>query len=332
MMDDSQKRRLRRTAKWLHWIAQLIFVFVLFFILFASSYIPLKVAEYSALNGLLQADEVFTSVFFTGMVKRLNEVATYVPPDDPAEFPEWASGIQEHLQIPCAVFYDDGSRIDWIAVDRIYENKLAAADSILTAQSQAADSNRIRLGSISKSYYRLGESSLRRYRRDNSNISWGCLSQTGDEYPAFIERLQAAKDNAAMDPDLRLLNAFFRINVSPVELDDDRRSIEAGGLPLTRRYGLRIYSTENDSLLYSTVGVNPENEKYEYRPAEGRDLPPYRWEIYNHEYDQGFRHLIKQAMVGEKPPWATIVILGISMLVLALFYRWILKLTKPETN
>jgi len=337
-MDDKSKRRIRWIAKRLHWLAQLVLFTFLVLNIFAPSILRKageEVVSGESMVHLIVPEQVFGEIHLFHTIRRTEELAQFIPPSSTDRYTEWGDLVATHLDQPCAVFYFDGSQsVQWPVLPEQFEPAVAHVENRLRSGTTCdADSPLVReYGTILLERDHFDSTGTRPDKieketfsavfcaMEDSDARWGAVYHMRNFVYPFIRKLQSVKENAPiMDYELRLLDNLFHL----------RRTPKQQGRPdiLTRRAGLRIFESGTDKMLFTTPDLDTTNRKIEMKVES---MPDW-YEVYASDHDQQWRDEVKD-MISEDPmrfPWIGFIIDVFLILVIALFYRWILKLTSP---
>lgn len=339
-MDDLQRRRMRLTAKWLHKIAQLIIGILLILRIFW----PELMAKWGDVvvnditeRSLRTAAHALSNTILTGSWERSHDIADFLPPSDPARLDEWAKAVDNYFDQEIAIFHYDGKTVRWQRLpdhyagikDRI-ETLLKsgitctpAAPSVLrkgTFFVQPASFDTLEAGK--------GEAGTDQFSAmiagtEESPVRWGIMYEFKDSIYPFVRRMEKLKIDGSVLSEMSVIDGMFHMRRPPNNIDKD--SVE------TLLYGLRIYQTNTDSLLFTTPDLDTTNFKYTYKL--GRSSFPWWLEVYDSDIGEQRRQDILE-MIGKpsgKLPWMLYAAYSLFlMFVLAMLYRYVLKATKPE--
>ncbi|MBU1636818.1 hypothetical protein KKC97_04050, partial [bacterium] len=161
---------------------------------------------------------------------------------------------------------------------------------------------------------------LKIFALPESEIRWGILWDIADFIYPFVSELEKAKQGVEYDREL--LPIVHQFHIRRNEKQQAKEEIMTGA------YGLRIYHTDTDTILFSTPDLNTENQKF--AQIKLPDLPFY-YEVYNDDHDEFYRKTMIELLTepGNRLGYGSLVI-AFAMFVLAMLYRYVLRATKPE--
>lgn len=329
-MDERYKRRVRTTAKWLHWLVQIALVL---YIIFGLS---IPIADYpgdkemaASAFPLLQAEGVFYSAMNNHAFRTIDEVVAFVPPEQEAQLELWAQRIRDHVAVPAAVFLQEGSTVRWPDLQKEFENAAPAVErKLLTVLSVDSGRTPERVGDFEK--YRSAVTVKPSPMPEDSAVytfwvfgkpegskRWGVVFNGLDYLSIFVDKLRFGTEGFKQDYDYRLLSFLF-------QLDPEERITVFG----TEKYGLLIRSPE-DSVLYQTTGLDTSNTKFTQNCWQSF---LFSWEVYLPDVEQRYRNQLTKFYTLPPVPWVGILIFLFVIIVTAFFYRWILRLTAPASD
>jgi hypothetical protein len=339
MMDDSQKRKLRRTAKWLHWSAQIIIVVVAIF-RFAVPQVLEEAADAmvtgDAMIKLVEPESVFSHLLVRSGISKTEQLTNYPPPLDKNNLIAWGQSVADHMDQSCAVFYFDGDKtVQWPVADKRFTESMKLVDEhLLSTATCVPDSPLVfQFGSfylergnfdstqVDMSDFKSGHISIAYIGRADSPERWGVIYNMFEAFKTFVDKLKSADDKAFnYDHDLGLLINLYHLGKT--------KAREYAAKYGTVQYGLRVYDGETDSLVYSTPALDTTNQKIDMKIATF----PYWWQVYNSDQAEERGRNFEEIASHRVPPWPWYSGIGnlFLMFVLAMLYRTVLKTTKPE--
>jgi hypothetical protein len=326
-MDDKSKRRIRAVAKRLHWLMQLIlFVFLVLGFWIGNETVPFTDDELhqavSTKRLVSGSGSLIQTLIGDEMLMRANLLG-YCAPENISDYDAWAAKIEEQLKQPVGIFLRSGEKVNWPRLPEYVKPAVAMAESLAmgTLTDTTVTFPKV-VGSIttySASFDR-GDSTyltIRAYDPYDGGSRWGVVLDLAGSWRSLIDALNAYRDHLIYD---------YRVSRLTMDFQLDEPSKWG-----TQKLGLQIF--DNDSIVYSSPGLNAANESYSY-DSRG----PIQYKIFNSDEEQRwadvFTGKLREAMTGQITPmhWFSLARWLVFSFILALFYHWILKLTKPETN
>lgn len=323
-MDSDKKRRIRRISIPLFWIAEIVLLISLVLGLFAMYFeedLPEAIIGADATQQLVMADGVLYNTQLSVSMHKDEGLIRFLPPQNKTDLSQWAAQVKEHMDVECAVFLYDGETIRWPLLPSQFEYRVPLVDSLIRHPVVNDTTGKIkRLGNFEYLAVFGGRSDLPRaivVGPNDSVLRWGVIYNFRDCYWSSFERKLSTFSDTVFDPNLNELSAVFDLKKSA-----DRPDSVAN----KSKFGLKIFS-QSDSLLFETPGIDTSFHKFQQRHEE---FPSYSI-VYLPLRNEEFLQMVKTRFHDEiKTSWRTVVFPVILMIVFALFYHWIDKLTRPE--
>jgi hypothetical protein len=338
IMDDKSRRKLRRTAKWFHWIVQIIIGVLLILRIF----LPELMVDYGdavldsmTKRSLMTPAHALSNTIVRSAWARTHDLTRFLPPSDDKNLEAWAQDIETYFDQPLAIFYYDSKTVRWPRLAEQFAEIQDRIDALLKSgiTCTPAAPNVRKMGTMfvqRASFDTLetgqGEAGTDRFSATivgtaESSVRWGIIYDYKEEIYPFVRRLEKLKKDGSIFNDLSVIDGMFFMRRHPNDADKDSVN--------TNLYGLRIYQAVTDSILFATPDLDTTNYKYHYKM---RSSFPWWIEIYDSDRGEMRRENILD-LVGEptKLLWIGFAAVNLfTMFVLALLYRSVLKATKPE--
>ena len=323
-MDSDSKRRIRRISIPLFWISEIVLLISLVLGLFAMYYeeeLPEAMIGADATQQLVMADEVLMQTAIRLSMQKEENLSRFLPPRDLTDLSEWAAQIKEHMDVECAVFLFDGKVMRWPLLPAQFESRALVVDSVarLPFDEDSTTQTR-RLGSFLMRTIPTANGEHARgvlIRPDDSDLCWGVVFRLLDEIWFPFARKLSSSLTYTQDWNIGEFNAVF---------DMKKRADRPDTVANKSRFGLQLFS-QSDSLLFATPGIDTSFHKFQQR----HDIMPTYTIVYLPIWKEEFLQMVKTRFQDHlKTSWRTIVFPVILMFVIALFYHWIDKLTRPE--
>lgn len=323
-MDSDKKRRIRRISIPLFWIVEVFLFLSLVVALYVKYYeeeLPEAMIGAQAIQELVMADEVLLNTQSRVSFQKEENLMRFLPPQDKTDLSQWAAQIKEHMDIECAVFLYDGKVMRWPVVPSQFQGRVAFVDSLVRTRVVNDTTGKIKLlGNFEMLTIYGGKGELPRavaVGPVDSELRWGIIFNLSDSFwLSFARKLNKSRD-LSFDQDLNEFRAVFDIKKSPQRPDTVASKSD---------FGLQLF-TQSDSLLFETPGIDTSFHKFQQRHDE---IPVYSI-VYLPRWSEEFLRMVKERFTEEFTfPAYKIAVLVLIMFVLALFYHWIDKLTRPE--
>ncbi|MBU1636817.1 hypothetical protein KKC97_04045 [bacterium] len=328
---------MRRTAKWLHWIAQILIALLLAlriafpeFLTQFGDYMLKAVIESKLRNAgfTLSTEQILSAQ------QRTDDLTSFLPPANGKDLESWAQAVNKHMDQPAGVFYFNHNKVDWPILPEQFTEVKGRIDTLLltgiTCTSAAPSVRKIGTMLVQRASFDTLEAgagdmgsngfSVTIIGLPDSPIRWGVVYNYKEAVYPFLRRVEKLKIERPYYDDLMSLDHLFYMRRLPK--DADRDSVT------THALGLRVFKTETDSLLFATPDLDTTNFKY---VDKMNGSFPYWFEVYDSDLGEKW-HKELLDLVGKPStvPWVGCLIDLFTMFVLAMLYRFVLKATKPE--
>jgi hypothetical protein len=311
-MDPSEKQKIRRASKRLHWFFQIAMVVALAAIPFERD-LRAFLGDTFAHIRLRDVDQTLTNAVSRFYFDRQRELVAFIPPTDPAARDAWAASIGAYFGEPAAVFLQQGGRIDWFTVPANCRPNLGRVEEALRHGDDALwRKNRPdTLGAmlLRRSLFTLDSaSSLLVFATGplGDSLRWGTV-ECGECYEqswrSFCGRLKRGEIMPRLEPAIQPLEPWlsFERNQMPPLAATMRISIDGEEV-----YRSPSLDTTAASHVEEAIGIR-------------------------REYFLGYTdQQIHANLVSGHTTWRNFVLPILMMLTIFTLHRWILKLTKPE--
>jgi hypothetical protein len=305
-LDDHQKRKLRNTARVLHWMTLLVLGLALVAGLLIRTAEPKLVRVYFE-KSLLRASGAVVSAFGDFNRDRRDGLTSFLPPARPDAMILWAKTVQDYLGQPAAVFVREGSHTTWINSPEEFQEAVSKVPALFNGDSSSAA-----LGSMDT----LGAFERRRARVEVNGVGhtvwvvgpladslrWGALVRFEDIWRPFFKMLEEGASAPQLQPASQQLNVVLQVeNAAPEP---------------TSRTGMRAFL--HDELLYQTPGLDTTHHVYPVK------LSGYaKMEYFLSDEDQrAMDYFLAQGL-----SWGKLLLTALVGVAVHVFWRWIMKLT-----
>lgn len=320
-MDSDSKRLIRRISIPLFWIAEVYLLVVLVVGVYVKYYeeeLPEAMIGLQAIEEVVMADEVLMHAMTRTSLSKESALVSFLPPANADSHSIWAAQVKEHLDVECAVFFFDGKETHWPLLPQAFEYKVPFVDSLVRTPFKTDSTMRIKkFGTFEQlTVWSLNDGPrIEIMDIPDSDTRWGVLFEFSDLYYYSFARLLNKSRSYSTKMELGEFSSMF---------DMKKSAVVADSIANWSKFGLQIF-TQSDSLLFETPGIDTSFHKIEQRHET---MPTYSI-VYNTGRNERFLAMVKERFKEDfSVPWVKLLFVIFEMIVLALFYFWIGRLTK----
>ncbi len=300
-MDDIEKRKLRKTARIVHWVAQGTLVLVLIQVV-AAALSHQIVGHWRAMRPLTDAAHELIMVNARLIGEKTDRLMAFAPPTDSLQWYAWSRAVREHMEQPAAVFVKEDSTIHWYSIPEQYLSLIPQVPPLFDMSRPPKERAKAdTIGNLVRWKSDVGaedsEGFIVAYAPVAGGVGWGVLYAYRDGFPLIFESLRRCSLAAHMERPADLLSETFQLE------RNDR----------TFNPGLCVW--RHDSLLYATPSVDTTHTRYDF------SLGDFSCAAFASDITE------QSAYLGAKNSWVTAIWLVVIMIVVNVFWRWIKKLT-----
>jgi hypothetical protein len=305
-VDDLTKKKLRNTARILHWSSLLVIGLVFAGGIVARFFEPLFVKVYFE-KPLMKASSAVVDAIGDFYFNRRNELTAFLPPAHPDAMVSWANEIEERLGQPVAVFVREGSALTWINVPPEFQKAVDQVPRLFRKDVSREDRGVVdSLGSFvrRRTYVKVDTNNFTVWivGPTADSLRWGVILLFTETWKPFFSELNKGATTPLLNPSAQRLNELLQIeNISR---------------EMTTRTGLRAFA--HSELLYETPGVDTTHHSYAITLSDSLKL-----EYYLSDEDEGAMNYFSSQITD----WRNLLFLLFLGIVVHVNWRWIKKLT-----